>query len=618
MAEVVGLDQTDRVIEALVVNGIVRRQSSIRFQFPFPIVQEYLAATHLIDHGSETLVDRIDDAIQRPWAQVLQFALELHPDPSPIVAAVLAREDDAFSTGLRLVARCIANGAKVDRAQVAEVTDRLVDYWVHAHYDARDRVGQLIFDAFSRPISPRLRAALHNRWLLNGHGAEMIVREASPDLTMSILEMLLRREIECHSFYHSLKPALSALGDAGFDRIIAASQADDLTEDEWAGLDDLLKHFPRGSVSRERAIAAVAEPNLPLDLRLNCARIAGSPLLPEAWTLLVAAISNDELTYWKTSTLLAEMDDRVDRFFALLTDTDIPEKTRFDLASEAGRIFPAADEHAGVIERIVHDPAIDPDIAVIGRLSAARYGDRSMFEALIEGIPTLSPLIVRETLALFGYHPGEALAERAAELVSERPSTPEDVVSFASGADIGMRYVYEMDHGFGGSLRETSPHEGTSVWADLLTRWLDRDDLSDGKRMEIATHAGRLGSESAKRALLGMVLAIGDPDDPRHDDGDGFGQTLRTAVDETRRWYGPIPIELAERLARARRPNVNYAGIAAIEAAGDRAALDLLLRLHGEAAMRGDRGTLEGSIERLASKLSMFVRRRGDVLDMTD
>jgi hypothetical protein len=435
---------------------------------------------------------------------------------------------------------------------------------------------------------------------------------------MSILETLLRREIERHSFYHSLKPALSALGDAGFDRIMAASQADDLTEDEWAGLDDLLTHFSCGSVSREKASAVVADPCLPLELRLNCARIAGSPLLPEAWTMIVAAIANDELNYWKISSLLASMDDRVDRFFALLTDADIPHKTCFDLASHVVRIFPAEDEHANVIERIVHDSAIDPGIAVVGRLLAARYGDREMFEALIEEIPTLPALIVRETLALFGHHPGAALAERAAELVSERPLPPEEVVSFASGADLGMRYVYEMDYGFGGSLRETSAHAGTSIWAGLLTRWLDRDDLSDGRRMEIATHAGKLGSEGAKRALLEMVLAIGDPDDPRHDDGDGFGQTLRTAVDETRRWYGHIRLDLAERLARARRPNVRYAGIAAIEASGDRAAVDLLLRLHREAEMWGDRDTLESSIERLASKLSIFVRRRGAVLEIED
>jgi hypothetical protein len=196
------------MLAALVANGIVRRQSSIRFQFPFPIVQEYLAASYLIEHAPESLASRIDDAIQRPWAQVLQFALELHPDPSPIVVAMLARPDDAFATGLRLVARCIANGAKVNEAQIANVTDKLIEFWIHAHFDARDRVGQLIFDSFSTPITPKLRSALHHHWLLNSHGAEIIVREASMELSTSVLASLLRRPIRQHCLYLPLNPSV--------------------------------------------------------------------------------------------------------------------------------------------------------------------------------------------------------------------------------------------------------------------------------------------------------------------------------------------------------------------------------------------------------------------------
>jgi hypothetical protein len=100
----------EALLTSLLTNGILRRQSAIRLQFPYPIVQEYLAACFLVRERSETLIQRIGDAIKRPWAQVLQFALELHPSPTPIIASMLEREDDAFATGLRLIARCVANG----------------------------------------------------------------------------------------------------------------------------------------------------------------------------------------------------------------------------------------------------------------------------------------------------------------------------------------------------------------------------------------------------------------------------------------------------------------------------------------------------------------------------
>jgi hypothetical protein len=91
---------------------------------------------------------------------------------------------------------------------------------------------------------------------------------------------------------------------------------------------------------------------------------------------------------------------------------------------------------------------------------------------------------------------------------------------------------------------------------------------------------------------------------------------MRTAVNETRRWHGQIPLDLADRLARAKRPNVPFAGIAAIEAHGDRPALDLLLRLHRETKDWLDRSTLEGAVEKLASKLSIFVKRSGEMLEI--
>jgi len=52
---------------------------------------------------------------------------------------------------------------------------------------------------------------------------------------------------------------------------------------------------------------------------------------------------------------------------------------------------------------------------------------------------------------------------------------------------------------------------------------------------------------------------------------------------------------------------------------GQRAArVDLLLHLHLEASDWSDRSTIEGAIERLASKLSIFVQRSGKALQIVE
>lgn len=122
--------EAETLLERMRTNGILKPQSVIRLQFPYPIVQEYLAARHLVERYPESLHQRIEDAVQRPWAQVIQFALELAPNPEPVICAMLLREDDAFATGLRLVGRCIANGARVSDELRLEVCERLVDFWV--------------------------------------------------------------------------------------------------------------------------------------------------------------------------------------------------------------------------------------------------------------------------------------------------------------------------------------------------------------------------------------------------------------------------------------------------------------------------------------------------------
>lgn len=125
---------SDIVLGQLLASGVLKRGTDGRLQFPYPIVQEYLAAVHIVDDRRDEVAGRIEDVVKRPWAQVIQFALELLPDPSPHIRAMLARPDDVFWTGLRLIGRCIANGATVDQVLRDDVGAQLADVWRRADY----------------------------------------------------------------------------------------------------------------------------------------------------------------------------------------------------------------------------------------------------------------------------------------------------------------------------------------------------------------------------------------------------------------------------------------------------------------------------------------------------
>ncbi len=610
-AQAGGQKGADELVAALVANGILRRQSSTRLRFPFPIVQEYLAATHLVEHAAGTLPARIDDAVRRPWAQALQFTLELHPFPAPYIRLILDRPADAFQTGLRLVARCIVNGATVDPALRAEVGDRLVDYWTHAHHGVRSRVGQMLFDGFARPISPRLRQALHHPWLMEDGAGAILSRALNRTLTMSVLDGMLRRPLPFFHIYRSLKPALGAVGDEAFARIVALLDGEPLEDSEHRGIDGLLSHFMVGDVTRDRALHAARDTRLPVEARLSCYGIAGRPLLPEAAQLTALMLRETESGAWHATDIIALAADPEEAFMAVLRDASIPEERRFQLAASLTRVFAGVMARESIIKRCLCDTEIPGDIAAVAMLHSAARGDRTAFESLVEMLPTLPTVIALQVVSLFGHHPGRPLAERAAALVQARTMTAAEAGKWAAAATCGMLYVFDMDWGFGGSLHDALPHAATDIWTQLVDQWSERADLTETQRFRILTAAAKLGSPDAQARLEAMVLAIENPDAPCYiEDGD-LGSTMREAVREIRRRRALIPLALGERLARSEQANVPYAGVDAIAAHGDRAALNLLVAIHSDTSGAGERDTLESAIELLSSRLGLVIRRQG-------
>src|SRR5262249_27716892 len=153
-----------------------------RYSFVFPIVQEYLAGHHLARGSVEEIVSRFETAATRPWTQALQFAVEISEDCESIVAQVLARPDDAFRTTLKILGRCIANGARVSPTLRAQVADELATRWITENRDGK-WTGELLADGFAKPLPKTARERLSTGEQLDFGGAAMIIAADDADLT---------------------------------------------------------------------------------------------------------------------------------------------------------------------------------------------------------------------------------------------------------------------------------------------------------------------------------------------------------------------------------------------------------------------------------------------------
>ncbi len=604
--------EADILLEQLKANGILKPQSAIRMQFPYPIVQEYLAACHLIDRYSDSMGQRIEDAMQRPWAQVIQFGLELHSAPEPIIQAMLAQPDDAFCTGLRLVGRCIANGAKVSAKLRKEVGDRLVEYWVHAPSQSRERVGRLLADGFSNPPSDALITVLHYRWLINDGGGDIISKLNDPDLTLSIVDRLIEHDRSSIMIYHSLKPALRSAGDAALRAIIDKMDPETLEEDEVISISSLFSNFSDGAVSRELALSIARNRRLPAQARMRAYVLAGPPLEEDGVALALTAFRHDDWDRYYGVRELVKVHAEPVRFLGeLFRDASIPLKRKRDFAADVAVVLPEAAMRRAFSQALISDSSVDEEIRFTLQLVEARFGDRTIFESLVEGIGQIPIKHAAITIALFGHFPDRVLAERAATLTRGRELTTEEVVRIVSSVATGMLYVFEMDFSFGGAVHRAPPHPGLPAWTELLEDWTERKDFSLQDRLVVMTIAAELGSERARAKLEAEVFAIDDIDGPEWTEDDTMGHTLSRALREVQRRKPLLSSALIKNIVASSRYNIATIGISALQALGDAGALRHLIDLHAAASDWHLKDAIANAIELVAARQGVMTQKVG-------
>ncbi|SDA28319.1 NACHT domain-containing protein [Methylobacterium sp. UNC378MF] len=598
------------LFELLIANGILKRQSAVRFQFPYPIVQEYLAARHIIDHYPETLDHRIDDAVQRPWAQVIQFALELHPAPEGIVRAMLARPDDAFRTGLRLVGRCIVNGAAVGPQLRSEIGEYLVEYWTMAPTRSREHVGRLLADGFTGLPTPSLQAAVQRPYLIQYGGGDIASKIGDTELTCRILSKLIGIDNDGIRIYHSLKPALAKAGCVALGMIVEALDPDVRTPEELINISSLFFNFTASPNYRDLALKVARDLRLPIPARLRAYKLAGRPLEQDAITAIITALQLPDWTFYGSAVDLVGLHDSPTSFIAdLLRNDTIPIAQRRNLAAQAVTAIPDFNERAAFFDANIADPRLETDLRATLQLFAARFGDRRAIEELVEQIETMPLEHLANTISLFGHFPDRGLGERAAHIVRGLDLAPAAMARIASSASTGMRYILEMDSLWGGSLRETTIHPAVGAWRELLEDWSEAPELNSRDYLMILTAAAELGSERAETNLMALIHEIEDFDAAEWLQEDELGNAMNHALHHVRKISPQLSPQIIERLLLSKRYNIASRAIDWLAAQGDREALLRIIDIHTYSEDWLLRDTAANTVELLAGRLGVAVHK---------
>jgi len=587
------------LIASLMQCGALRRTGAITYEFPFPIVQEYLAACDLLESRPNDISRRFPDAIKRPWAQVLQFSIEQHPNPDAIIRSALTTDDDAFYTGLRLVARCVVNGARVGAVLRRDIARQLAAAWLTAPFGLRQRVGHLIADGFAdTPLEPEVRACLSRPWLLHSGAGEIVAQLNEPGLTREVLTALLNHNCEGAHHLHATQRPIDTMAREALAMYLERVRASHTTAKEQFALGSLISDLTIPDAPDVLWSEIASDESLPLIIRLRALGKVSGPLDEAGRVLLDRGLESCEEWEWRAAaTILGRQTAGPSVLSEYLMRPEIPIDRRAVVIGDILQEQASDDVRVTMARTVADDCAVDSYLRDVCRLISARFGDRAAMQNLISRIETIPVGIASTAMALFGHHRDRLLVVSCVEGLERRSLELSSRADIAGGAVTGMTGIFQMDVFRAGIVKPAPAHPGFDVFGALVEDW-SRAEISashDAIRLDIA--AAELGSSAAlkrvaERITQALDLNTLDLFDTRIDNN------LARAVRILRRGSFLFGIGFLENIVKREIPSLSVSAAEMLAAHPVREALDILIVLHARVSDWYLKSTLYGGVLR--------------------
>lgn len=604
------------VIADLLKCGVLRQPAPSRFEFPFPIVQEYLAGCHLVEQRAEDIPRRLASLAKRPWAQAIQFALERHDDPTAIVDDLLAEPDDAFDTRLRLVGRCVANGMRVSAEQHRSIALRLIGRWNPDSFWRARAIGNLLADGFTKPVIPELRECLFDRRRLHFGSGRILCRLADDDLSLQVLHDLVSQNVGSLLNLSEFQPEVDRIGRRALQLYIAAARACVDDDECIRDIAALIGHLSSGNVDQRHVRRAVEDGSLPVTIRAATLSLASSS---EVFAC-AETIAHDALegAGWNAASVAGRAALRA----GVPAATMVRWAREFETTSGPdfiGKVIcrrePAA--RPAFIRELLADANLTGAAREHALLFAMSFGSAEAFDELLDCFGSVRREVVAATCALLGHFPTIEAAERTKASLETRKWDADERRSISSSLQTGLTGRLEMSSFSSGSIRTTEMHPGTRLFLPLLAEWSGRRDYEPCDALRMTLDLVRLGQDDALadvRPRLSEAIAAPEtgPRDVHFQD-----YVIGNAVELLQERRDPLSLIELEGIALSRSHNARSSALQAIARQGTTAACDSLTGLYPRLTEASSRDSLLNAFRILATQLALRVSVVGNELSVS-
>lgn len=598
----------EELLDDAKTSGILRRDAGSRLSFPFPIVQEYLAAQQLVEHHSDQIASRVDRGVDRPWAQTIQFALEQVDDASEVARELLAKPDDPFASAARLLARCVINGMACDADVRAEIGDRLMTAWLDQSFWTKRRIGQLLRDGWARPLSPRLRGLILQRNYFYDGGGDILADLSEEALTVEFLiDALERNWLPPH--LQEFQTAVDKIASRAFTLYIDSVRRGLWSDDRLWQASSVIRNLPRQKLLDEEVVQAAQDDNLPTGVRLAClghSRTPDETLLNEL--VIVALRAPDASDRWPALHALRALTAPEVHLAALLRRDDLHENAHTTIIEHIADALPEPTDQIAFLRNQATSTDLDPGIRLHARVWTAVLGDGEAIRSLVQDFEDLPEKVLRPLIWSINKTPEYEAGERLVEAMRARPFPAEERVRAIGHLIFGATHNVRVFGWDFCSMDPAKPHVAFPLFVDLLAEWRTMDGYDLESRLRLETDACRAhlpGAGESLRSLATEVALTGELGGEKNP----LYSALHNALRQLERRRLLIPLSAAIRLTDVVDPIERQATLSHVGAMGTREALEYLLTWSGRPGYQ--KSVALHGIEQTAARLGLKIVRQG-------
>lgn len=602
---------TGEVCEAMIRRGVLRRVNLAGFAFPFPIVQEYLASTELLENYNSQIPKQIAMIAKRPWAQAIQFALERHSEPYSLIEQILEREDDVFHTGLRLLGRCLANGMSVSEAQWNKMGQRFASIWGEGSFYSERMIGGIIVDAFSQPLHPAIRQRLGERYLIHCGADAIVAQVRNTDITLEVIDTLLNGDTEFLLNLGDIQLEVNRIGNTVLNRYISHCRKHAEKKKDIETISSLIGHIKPGCVDAVVAMNISSDTSLPREVRLATWNLLQREFNSEIEDLIIQAMSVDEyISMASVAKALSSQYVDIKTVIRLVQSPQVPQKNALNimdyLLSDWKKLGLTSK-----FEELIFADGLNKEMQRIAALYAINAGYLVAFNILLNQITEMNSEMVNSTIALLGHNPDRSIVEQVVIAIASRNWNANERVSIVSSLATGLTYRMNMCGLNAGTLESIPVHPGRTVPYSLIDEWITQDDYETYDYLQLLLSAVSLGvPKTISKLQIAFDRAIGSTIENDEYNGSLAGHALEVLSANGK---GPSLDKLEEQALTA---TYNFASsiVKVIAKGGGESEAEILLRLYEKVSSAMLKVTILDALEPLAGRLGLRITRSGKKL----